>query len=151
MGIFVTGMNCRLCGKPVTSKDETTSTAAFVQNEADPLWELSGGLFHVRCFQGHPLAQKAEARYQQFLELTGPGKRVCLVCSSEITNPDEYLPVGFLSEVSGDPLAIYNYAQFHRSCLPKWQDRARLKQLLTAAISSGRVRGKAYDWLVKQF
>ena len=125
MAIVIRGKTkCQFCGKPIAEGQEVVSFPNFVANQMDPLRMFSDGAFHAECFYSHPLAQKAQSRYDEVLTRNGPGNRVCVVCEKEIKDPDEYFTLGHLTEDEAAPAYRYNYVQAHSSCLPEWRELA---------------------------
>jgi hypothetical protein len=148
MAIFISGVPCRLCGEPMSSAQDVVMFGAFVANQAAPLLLFSDGSFHAACFQRHPLADAALARYQECQERISPSKRICIACERLITDPDDYLGVGHLVDDPAHPLNSLNYAHFHRTCLPRWPGvQGLLKELETLNVS-GTWKGAALEKLI---
>ena len=145
MALFVSGMKCPICGKPMSPKD-IVSFPPFVANELDPLWIFNDRSLHESCFRSHPLSDQANARLNRVEGSTGPGRRRCEVCNQQVTDPDNFLPLGFLSE--SPPLSAFNLLTFHRTCFAHWPRSRELADLIRAALSDGTVRGSAYDRLL---
>jgi len=147
MALFVLGMKCVICSKPIDRPDRVALFRPFVSNECDPLWMFNDRAFHSSCVDEHPFGAKARARQKEVIELGAPSARPCAVCNRIITSPDEFLPLGFFSEAG--PLSRYNYLRFHRSCLPRWQDLTRFLNLFRAEVASGGMKGQAIVALLK--
>ncbi|MFL6286025.1 MAG: hypothetical protein ACJ74Q_23020 [Pyrinomonadaceae bacterium] len=146
MAILIYGKTeCLLCGKPIYEGQEIVAFSPFVSNELDPLWVFNDCAFHTECFNEHPLAEEAQARYKEVRERHGPGNRFCVVCKKEIFDPDNYFAVGHLVEDVFHPLYRYNYMQAHRSCLPKWAELSYFYELLEDLRQSGNWLGKNLD------
>src|SRR5262245_55742366 len=120
MAIFVPGMRCAISGRPIESAEAAVTFPPFVANEADPLHVFSDAVVHIDAFRGHPLAEKAQRRVQEAQRRTDPTNRRCQICGKPITDPEDYLGLGYLVDDPQHPLFAFNYAQFHRSCLAKW-------------------------------
>ncbi len=151
MAILIYGKTeCPLCRKLIQRGQEVVTFSPFVSNELDPLWVFNDGAFHAGCFYEHPLAEEAQARYNEVRERHGPGNRFCVVCKREIRDPDDYFAVGHLVEDVFHPLYSYNYTQTHRSCLPKWAELPYVYELLEDLKQSGSWRGKSLDELLAE-
>lgn len=149
MAIFIVGKTqCPLCEQIIEEGEEIVSFPPFIPNDLDPLWIFSDGVFHAACFYREPLANKAVLRYEELRQKNGPGNRICVVCSSEIKDPDEYITLGHLTEDEKHPLFKYNYAQVHRSCLSKWSEVPFLCQEIRQLSQSGTWGGKALEKLI---
>src|SRR4051812_796785 len=116
MAVVVNGTPCAICGRPITGQD-LMLFPPFVTNQNDALWPFSDNAFHTECLSRHPLRQRAQAQKTAFLRRTGPGMRKCAVCGLEIAQPDNYVPIGYLTDDPSDPLSAFNYLHLHRTCL----------------------------------
>lgn len=151
MAIIIRGKTkCAGCGELLRDGDEVVSFSPFVSNQLDPLWKFSDAAFHATCFRQEPLAEKARQRHDELRNYTGPGKRRCIICGKEITNPDHYFSMGHLMEDAEHPLSRYNYVQAHRSCLPRWSERSHVVKLIEDLKKSGAWRGPALDSLLSE-
>jgi hypothetical protein len=122
--------------------------APFVGNEADPLLKFSDGVFHEECFRRDPLANAAQQRWREFTEQNKPAQRRCYVCQQSITNPDDYFPLGHLTDDASHPLHRFNYAHFHRACLNGWSELPLVSAFATKQLESGAWKGKGMQGLV---
>ena len=151
MAIVIRGKTkCQFCGKVIAEGQEVVSFPNFVTNQMDPLRVFSDGAFHAECFYSHPLAQKAQGRYDEVLTRNGPGNRVCVVCEKEIKDPDEYFTLGHLTEDEGAQVYPYNYVQAHSSCLPNWREVAYVTKLVQDLKDSGTWQGNALGILLAE-
>ena len=148
MAIFIEGMPCRLCNKPMVKGQKVVAFSPFVTNEADPLSFFSDCVFHAECFQNHPQAADAEARHHEALEKNKPASRRCLVCSQPITTPDDYFPLGYLTDDAAHPLHRFNFAHFHRACVNRWPELQHVTDFATKQLESGAWKGKGMQRLV---
>lgn len=149
MAVFIVGKTrCPLCEQTIVEGQAIKSFPPFIPNELDPLWKFSDGVFHASCFQGDPLADKAEIRYQELRHRNGPGNRVCVVCSSEINDPCDYIALGHLTEDKKHLLFKFNYWQAHRSCLSKWPEVAFLCQEIKKLSQSETWGGDSLEHLI---
>lgn len=121
-----------------------------MSNQADPLHVFSDAVVHVEAFRKHPLAAKAQIRYEEFRRRTAPKARLCFICGQQITDPDDYLGVGYLAEDVNHSLNRFNYAHFHRSCLAGWPELSTLIRNLENFDQSGAWKGDGLKWLIKE-
>jgi hypothetical protein len=105
-------------------------------------------VIHADVFRTHPLAREAQARLDEARRHTEPGNRRCLICGQLITDPENYLGLGYLVEDRTHPLHRFNYAHFHRSCLATWPERNDLIDALENFDRSGAWRGDGLKRLV---
>ena len=151
MAIVIEGKTlCGICEKTIEAGQRIIAFPAFAPNELDPLRVFNDAAFHEECFYRHPLAEKALARKEKLFERTGPGHRFCLICGRDITNPDEYMIFGHLTDDETHALYQYNYAQFHRSCLSHWSELPYIYAQFEKLKESGTWRGKALEWLLSE-
>jgi endogenous inhibitor of DNA gyrase (YacG/DUF329 family) len=148
MTIFIEGSRCPLCGKPIINGQKSVLFPSFVANEADPLWRFSGRAFHEDCIQRDPLASAANLRLAQFNERRGPSNRQCQICNRTVTNPDEFVPFGHLTDDRCHALFKLNFAVFHRSCLPNWPELPVVYELAKEQFASGAWKGQGMQWLL---
>ncbi len=146
--MFIVGMKCPLCGEPINSEDERVGFSSFVANEADPLHIFSDATFHRACFLKHPLSDKARSRYNVALESAQPANRICYVSGSLITNSEDYLTSGHLTDDQTNPLLRYNFAHFSRSALAGWKGLSSFIHQLEAFERSDEWKGKALGWFI---
>lgn len=149
MAIFIEGMKCRLCDRPIMKGQAMVSFSPFVANEVDPLFRFNDGVFHEECFEKEPLAELAEVRYAEVSEQSKPEKRRCRVCDKLIVDPDDYLPLGHLTDDTQHPLHQFNYTHLHRSCLGQWSDLQQLVDLVEKQMEAGAWRGSGIRWILK--
>jgi hypothetical protein len=88
------------------------------------------------------------ARYKEVLENSKPSNRRCLVCGQVITNPDDYLGLGLLTDDRAHPLYQYNHLHIHRSCLRKWPKRSEVADFAARQLETGKWKGKAMERLL---
>ena len=151
MAIVIRGKSkCSICQKIIEENDAIVSFANFVPNELDPLWLFNDAGFHETCFQSHPLAKQAKARYAEYREVFEVKGHNCDLCHQRITRPDDYFSFGHLTDNESDPLHPFNYCQFHRRCLKNWDDLSYVYQQLKILKESGTWRGKALEWLISE-
>ena len=146
MAIILKGKTtCTLCGNRLEEGQELVSFPPFVANEfgsaVDILrWRLSCRMLSQTSSLG---TQRLDTRRSQ--NAAALGIRVCIVCKSEITNPDDYLSLGYLVADKTHPLYRYNCAQIHYSCLHKWPTRRLVSEMIRDLSQSGTWRGKSLD------
>jgi hypothetical protein len=151
MAIYVPGVECGICHRPVTNAGEAIGFPPFVANEADPLWMFSDALLHKDCFLNHPLGSRASARLKEVQESAVQSRLLCVVCGERISNPDSLVPLGHLTGDSAHPLWRFNYSHLHRACISKWLDRELVVRELQSMLAKGDWRGKGLDWLLGAF
>lgn len=131
MAIIIRGKTkCQFCGTVIEDGEEVRSFPHFISNELDPLSVFDDGAFHEKCFHNHPLAEKAQRRYEEILQRNGPTNRECVVCKKQITDPDDYFTIGHLTDSPAAPLYDYNYTQAHSSCLRHWPELRKVTTLV---------------------
>ncbi len=136
MALYIPGMICALCGKPMNAGDDITGFSSFVANRKDPLFLFSDGVFHTACFQRHPLSDKAQRRWAETRSRIGPGGRICVVCHQAILNPDDYFTLGHLTDDPASPIYEFNFFQAHRRHLLVWEKYASMRSLVEEFQSS---------------
>jgi hypothetical protein len=150
MALFIPGMHCRLCGEAIESEDDAKLFPLFTGNEADPLFIFSDAVTHKTCFEQDPRHDFASLRLADFSASQKKRPRICLVCGLQIASPDDFFGVGHLTDAPESALYKWNYAQFHRSCLPHWAELPRFIQLGVCELKAGRWRGKAMEQLIDE-
>ncbi len=150
MALLLRGItDCPLCGNVIEDADEAVLFPPFVLNEIDPLYPLSDTACHRSCLSACPLGPPMLAAVDVLLAGTGPGKRLCAVCGVEARDPDDYLWIGYLGDVSTEPLGRFNYTHLHASHISDWELRDEFLALAKATIDRGRWRGKTLSKLVE--
>jgi hypothetical protein len=149
MAIVILGKTvCPICNRVIEDEKQVVSFPPFVTNELDPLILFHDSALHEECFRRHPLATAATKRLEEMHDKTAPVSRRCSVCTRLIVDPGDYFTLGHLVTAENHALWPYNFTQFHRSCLPDWQDRVFVKSLLEELLSSGKWRGPAIRWVL---
>ena len=143
MATYIAGMRCAISGRLIESVKEAVAFPPFVANEADPLYVFSDAVVHADVFRTHPLAADAQARVEEARQRTAPSNRRCFICNQPITDPDNYMGLGYLVGDRSSPLSRFNYAHFHRSCLATWQGLSELIREIEKLDSSGAWKGEA--------
>jgi predicted nucleic acid-binding Zn ribbon protein len=142
MALLIYGKRvCSLCGKLIKQEDPSCSFPPFVVNELDPCFLFSDGAFHEACVLKHKHGVDAIRRVEEWAANVGPGKRKCVVCKTEITDPDDYLLIEHLSDREGDPMREFNYTHLHKSCLSRWEGSSRFTDLANATLASNSWKG----------
>jgi hypothetical protein len=141
---------CPICGRVIQERDVAISFPAFVWNGADPLALFSDASFHLACVDAHPLHEQVVAAVAELEAKTGPGKRRCVVCSNEISNPDDYLFIPKLTSNPSDPLWRYNFVHLHRSHARAWKGLPDLVSGLKELLASGTWKGNALPALIAE-
>jgi predicted nucleic acid-binding Zn ribbon protein len=142
---------CPICGQVIQERESVVSFPAFVWNEADPLAVFNDASLHKVCFLTHALREQAESAVAEMSAKVGPGRRRCVVCAREITNPDDYIFVPRLSAESSGPLGRFNFTHLHRSHARQWRDLGELLAILKSLDRSGVWKGSALQLLIQDF
>jgi hypothetical protein len=150
VAIFIPGARCPISGMVIESSKDAVLFPPFVGNKADPLYVFSDAVIHVDAFRAHPLAAKVEARLAEARDRSGPGKRPCFVCGTQILDHHDYLGLGHLVEDASHPLWSYNYAHFHRHCVFAWPKTSELVAELAALDQSGAWEGDVLKRLIDE-
>jgi len=148
MAIFIDGMTCRLCTRPMHADQHLVMFSPFIGNEADPLVMFNDGAFHEACFNQDPLAARARARYADMQAHYPPGPQVCIVCETPIRTYNEFFTWGYLTDIPTHPLRRWNYATFHSTCLPRWPYLRDVYTYLDAEHQTGRWTGREVVYVV---
>jgi hypothetical protein len=151
MAILLRGKTeCRICGDVIKDGDEVILFPHVVLNEADPLYSLSDAACHRRCVESDVLGARMMGLSTQFQANSGPGKRTCAVCGSQVGTPDDYLFIGYLGDGSDEPLGQFNYTHLHKSHISTWKEAGRFLSLAKDAIASGKWQGSALAEIVRE-
>jgi hypothetical protein len=150
MALYVGSIKCPFCGREVSKEQRSVHLPQFVWNQADPLFPFGDATVHEECLKNDPLAPKVRVRYREFEEKNTAQNRLCFICGKPITDPEDYLGLGYLSADANDPLFRFNYAHFHRSCLPVWSELPFLIHELERLDRSGSCKGGGLQQLVKE-
>jgi hypothetical protein len=122
------GMRCQICAQPILREEAKVFLPPFVVNQLDPLFKLSNGASHRRCYEVHASRADIEAR----LELAAAfrdRKHRCVVCARKIARSDLVTP-GFITADRESPLFRFNYVTAHKEHLDQWEHYPTLKRLL---------------------
>ena len=151
MAILLLGKtSCKICGNIITDKTKFVSLPAFVFNDCDALIYFNDSAFHETCFLNHNLSKKVIKRVEKLMQEILPKKRICSICQKQITNPDDYLFLGYITDNINDKLSEFNYIKLHLSCLPNWLYVNNFKELLERDMSNQKVKGSYYENILKQ-
>jgi hypothetical protein len=141
MAIFILGTACRLCGTPMVRDDEIITFQSFVPNKLDPLYLFCDDAFHRRCFDEHPLSEKARRYADRAQEQGLPQNRACLVCGQAITEPDDYCGTGYITSDSASPAFHFNYLRFHKRHFEQWDKASEFRRAIEELMHSGQWDG----------
>jgi hypothetical protein len=151
MALIIPGKTyCAICNELIEENDDLIGLPSFCGNRADRLYMFNDAAMHKRCFEQHPDSSDVTRRVEEQYRRAGPGTHKCLICNELISNPDDYIHLGFLVESEEHPLFQFNYSQFHKSCLPTWTDAHRLIDLIEALDRSGKWKGNMLKFLSTQ-
>jgi len=143
MAIFVPGMPCSLCQRPITATDDVVMFSPFVADCSDPLSVFSDAIAHTSCFVQHPLSTEATKWHDEATRQRESAARVCVVCTKPIADPDDYFGTGLLSRDPATPLFDFNHVHLHRSHAARWIRFEELRRLMDNAQASGSWQGPA--------
>lgn len=139
--VFRGQTQCPICHRLILEGQSITAFSAFIWNQQDPLSIFNDAAFHDKCFKKHRLAEAATARWNECKEYHASRNRLCMICRNSITDPDNYLGLGYLTEEDDQPLFFFNYAHFHLSCLKNWSALSQLIKDLEKFDQSGKWKG----------
>lgn len=103
MAIFIPGITCLLCGKPVLSAAEAVTFCPFVGDRADPLFVFSDAVVHVSCFARHPLSAEATRWHDEALRHRKVADQPCSACGRPVVDPDDFFATGLLTRAPDNP------------------------------------------------
>ena len=126
---------CRLCGRVLRQGEEVTSFPAFAVSIADPHFDFPDDAFPTDCLTKANGGLGVVQRVEDWFANVGPGKRRCQVCGKEVTNPDDYILIDYLTNRESGPLSKYNYTHLHGSCVAQWQRLPEFTSLVRQAIA----------------
>jgi hypothetical protein len=150
MAILLLGKtSCAICGNVIDRGDEAVLFPHVVLNEKDPLFGLSDASCHEVCVNADARGQAMLAAADACFTNTGPGKRACAACGSEILDPDDYFLIAYLGDPSTDPLGRFNYTHLHTSHIRDWKQADEFLALARAAVEGGRWQGDALPKLMR--
>ncbi|MFO1009198.1 MAG: hypothetical protein U1F29_03965 [Planctomycetota bacterium] len=142
MAIVIPGKStCAACGDVLETASGIVGFAPFVANRLDPLYRFGDAAFHRSCLERDSLGAAALRRQAEILARSGPGNRECVVCRSQISDPDEYFGCSFLTDDPTEAAFEFNYTQFHRSCFARWDRSAAFRAALERFLGSDRWDG----------
>lgn len=151
MAILIRGKTqCPICGGVIEEGDNAALFPHFVLNEADPLYLLSDSACHVACVENDRLGRSMLAASEQCVANTGPGKRICIVCRSEVLNPDDYLLIGYLADPEKHPLGTFNYTHLHKIHIRDWRQARAFLALAKAVLAEGKWQGPALAEIIHE-
>lgn len=140
MAIFVPGMICEICERPMTDAEGLIGFSPFVANPVDPLFMFSDGVFHRVCLERHPLGEDAMTWHERVRRIK-PAEGLCEVCHQRILSPDDYFGTGLVTRDEHDPLYAFNFIHLHRSHIASWPRLSDFANAMQEADDSGRWRG----------
>lgn len=151
MAILLRGKaRCPICGKVIGEHEGAILFPHFVLNEFDPLHPLSDSACHSACVEREPVGKLMLAAFEQYLANTGPGRRRCIVCNEEVTDPDDYFLIGYLGDPAKDPLGTFNYTHLHKSHISLWEAAAEFLAISKATLAERKWQGPTLQELVQE-
>lgn len=143
MAILILGdTRCALCSRVIMTRDGVVSFPPLTTDPTDPVFAFGDGAFHLSCIKAHPTGDSALRRLAVLLTALPPASRTCEVCGLPLSDPDEDLVLGILSEEL--PLSRFNNVGVHGSCVELWVEERQLRDLLQGQVSTDR----AAAWLI---
>jgi len=136
MALFLPGMRCGLCEKPMTAADELVSFRPFVADRCDPLYIFSDATVHAACFAQHPLSDEATRWHDVAMRYRTPADRTCVACSQLILDPDDFFGTGLLSRDPNNPLYCFNFVHLHLSHAARWEQFDEFRRRVESAQAS---------------
>ncbi len=121
----------------MTDSAEVLGFPAFIANKKDPLHLFSDGVFHRLCIDSHPLSDELACRYEAWRAANRPAARICIASGAPITDPDDYIGLGFLVSSSTHELYPFNWAHFSRRAFNEWPQRSALIAAIEKLPESG--------------
>jgi len=150
MPIVVLGKTlCPVCEQALKDGQEIIAFPPLVSNENDPLHQINDVAFHADCFASHPLAERAERRLAEWEAKRSQG-RICGICATSISDPDDYVGFMHFTDDRNHPLFELNYEEFHRSCLKRWGKLPLVVQELDRLQDSGMWKGVCLEKLLQK-
>jgi hypothetical protein len=141
MAVFVPGMPCALCGKPMTLAGEVIMFSPFVADRTDPLFVFSDAAMHAACFARHPWSEQATKWHEEAVRHSKPSDRLCAACGEAILDPDDYFGTGLLSRDAASALYEFNFVHLHQGHAGSWKRFAELRRQIESVLASGAWRG----------
>ena len=103
---------------------------------------------HAACLRRDPRLERLNRRLADFDAARRDRIKTCAVCGKAITNPDDYLSLGYLGD--DEVAAKWNYMDFHIRCLPLWTELPCLIRWTVWALEDGVWSEKGISWLSEQ-
>jgi hypothetical protein len=121
------------------------SSLGFIcRDEIDPLWKLNESIVHPECLDRHARKTEILGRNEQYHDHVQP-THICQVCHQTVQNPDDWTGTAIPSDDLSEPVWRYGYAQFHKDCLPHWEELPSVIERISASLDSGRLRGRPWQ------
>jgi hypothetical protein len=133
MAIIILGKTkCQICQNPLLEADEIVGFPPLFANRRSGFRLFHDAGFHRSCVESHPLGPRAIALLERFMQSTGPGRRLCAACGSQITDPEDHFGAGLLTEDPSSPLDEFNFVSLHQSHFPMWIRGPEFRRLVEA-------------------
>lgn len=150
MALITRGITrCAHCERVIAEGDAAVSFTVFVANAVDPLYGFNDAVFHAACLGEERLGAAALERQAETFKRLGPKSHVCAVCELSIAKWDQNVTVPHLSASAGE-LKKFDYLQFHRGCLPRWEALTEASDRISAAMSDGKIAGDVVERLLAE-
>jgi hypothetical protein len=138
---------CAHCERVIRDGEEVVAFTVFVWNTADPLSRFNDSVFHATCLSNEPLGAAALARQLETIERLGPASHRCAVCGEKIVRWDDNITIPYLS-AAADDLKEFDYLQFHRACLARWDGLTLALDRITRRKADGTIAGDRVERLL---
>lgn len=136
MAMYVPGVPCGLCGRPVRSDEDHVLFPPFTGNRRDPLYVFSDGVFHRSCVVSDPRGGQAE-RVAAITVQARPSSQRCAVCGESFAGPETYFTTAYLGAAEHG----WNFLCLHPTCFTHWTRagafRKRVEQMQRGDLWDG--------------
>lgn len=143
--VFLGSTKCDLCWEVLNVADQIVTFPNEIQNKLDPLYSFNDQVYHLTCLMNSLQLKDIDLFLKQYSLFKRT--RICVVCKQLITNPDEYLNLGFLTTDSKNPLFNYNFLEFHREHFNQWSEKREMLSHLRQQKDNKLWSGNSLDWI----
>ncbi|SEW52503.1 hypothetical protein [Chitinophaga arvensicola] len=143
--VFLGSTTCDLCGEVLNVDDHMVAFPNAIQNELDSLYGFNDQVFHLTCLMSSVQWQSIDLFLKQYSLFKAT--KICVGCKQLITNPDEYLNLGFLTTDVRNPLFNYNFLEFHREHFNQCSEKKEISAHLQQQKDDKLWRGNRLDWI----
>jgi hypothetical protein len=108
---------------------------------------VNDAVVHRGCLLRRPYGPRALAKLEDY-ERHRHQLRTCRICGVPISDPDDYLSLGPLSDFPDEPLARFDWFQAHLHCLNDWEQTPDLVAVLEDVSRSAGWEGDVLERLL---